>query len=326
MGTTYSKIQRMRIIAEVERFKAAGITKFDSLKALGVCRSTYYGWLQPQKVRFRKSSIMRLTDIERKAVIKQKKKQPQLSHRKISGYIRSDGFWVSPSSCYRILKALGWIESQKLRKAPWKVAHYEPYRPNQIWGEDWTIITISGQRYYLLTIIDYFSRYIVAWGIVKSVTQMEVRNLIALAHLSEKIDGKSNKPIIRFDRGSPNMAYSTQRLIKNLEMILSPGRAYRPTDNARQERWYRTVKQEEIYCYPTYPTDEIARYSLSKYIHEYNEERPHQAIWNFTPGFVHRHGNKSLIYAHYKEKVKFAKEQRIAFNRSRMRYYQSVSN
>ncbi|MGW8325977.1 MAG: hypothetical protein ACWGNI_09705, partial [Desulfobacterales bacterium] len=85
MGTTYSNIQRMRIIAEVERFKAVGITKFDSLKALGVCRSTYYGWLQPQKVRFRKSSIMRLTDIERKAVIQQKKKQPQLSHRKISG-------------------------------------------------------------------------------------------------------------------------------------------------------------------------------------------------------------------------------------------------
>ena len=326
MGAAYSNIQRMRIIAEVESFKAAGITKSDSLKALGVCRSTYYGWLQSKKVRFRKSSIMRLTDIERKAVIQQKKKQPQLSHRKISGYIRSDGFWVSPSSCYRVLKALGWVESQKLRKAPWKVAHYEPYRPNQIWGEDWTIITINGQRYYLLTIIDYFSRYIVAWGIVKSVTQTEVRNLIALAYICEKIDEKSNKPIIRFDRGSPNMAYSTQRLIKNLEMILSPGRAYRPTDNARQERWYRTVKQEEIYCYPTYPTDDIARSSLSKYIHEYNEERPHQAIWNFTPGFVHRHGNKSLIYAHYKEKVKFAKEQRIAFNRSRTRQFLSVSN
>jgi putative transposase len=146
------------------------------------------------------------------------------------------------------------------------VTHYEPFLPNQIWGEDWTILNINGQRHYLLTVIDYFSRYIVAWGIVTSVTQIEVRNLIALAYISEKIDGKSNKPIIRFDRGSPNMAHCTQRLIKNLELILSPGRAYRPTDNARQERWYRTVKQEEIYCYPTYPTDEIARYSLSKYI------------------------------------------------------------
>jgi hypothetical protein len=66
-------------------------------------------------------------------------------------------------------------------------------------------------------------------------------------------------------------------------------------------------------------TPEIARNSLSKYIYEYNEERPHQALWNFTSGFVHRHGNKSLVYALYKEKMKFAKEQRIAFNRSQMR-------
>jgi hypothetical protein len=85
------------------------MTKFDSLKVLGVCRLTFYGWLQPQKIRFRKSSIIRLRDTERKAVIKQKKKQPQLSRRKMSRYIRSDGFWVSPSSCYWILKALAWI-------------------------------------------------------------------------------------------------------------------------------------------------------------------------------------------------------------------------
>ena len=324
-GSTYSNVQRIRIISVIEKFKAGVITKTDSLKALGVCRSTYYGWLKPRNASSRRDSILRLTDAEREAVINQKKEQPQLSHRKISGYIRSDGFWVSPSSCYRILKALGWVESQKLREAPWKVAHYEPFQPNQIWGEDWTILTINGQRHYLLTIIDYFSRYIVAWGIVKSVTQIEVRNLVALAYIGENIDGKSNKPIIRFDRGSPNMAYSTRRLIENLELIMSPGRAYRPTDNARQERWYRTVKQEEIYCYPTYPTDQIARYSLAKYIHEYNEKRPHQALWNFTPGFVHRIGNRSLIYAHYKEKVKFAKEQRISFNRSKMRQFLSVS-
>ena len=182
-GTIFSSVQQTRIIDEIEKFKAAGIAKTAALKSLGVCRSTYYGWLQPCNTGFQRESILRLTDAEREAVIKQKKAQPQLSHRKISGYIRSDGFWVSPSSCYRILKALGWVESQKLGEAPWKVAHYEPYRPNQIWGEDWTILTINGKRHYLLTIIDYFSRYIVAWGIVKSVTQIEVRNLVALAYM-----------------------------------------------------------------------------------------------------------------------------------------------
>jgi len=52
------------------------------------------------------------------------------------------------------------------------------------------------------------------------------------------------------------MAYSNRQLIKDLKLILSPGRAYRSRNNTRQERWYRTVKQEEIYCYPTYPTSD----------------------------------------------------------------------
>ena len=154
------------------------------------------------------------------------------------------------------------------------LARYEPFRPNQIWGEDWTRLSIAGPRYYLLTIIDYFSRFIVVWGIVKSVTQREVQNLLPLVFMSEDIDQKVTKPMIRFDQVSPNMAHSTKRLIKDLEMLFSPSRAHRSTDNA----WYRTVKQEEIYCYPTYPTEQIARPPLEKYLYEYNEWRPHQAL------------------------------------------------
>jgi transposase InsO family protein len=324
-GARYTVIQRLRIIDEVKQLKAAGTKKTEALRAFGVCRSTYYGWLQTGMVDT-KASVQRLTDGERKAVIDIKKAQPQLSHRKISGYLRWDGIWVSSSSCYRILKALNWVQPQRMREAPWKVAHYEPFRPNAIWGEDWTILTIAGLRYYLLTIIDYFSRYIVAWGIVRSVTQKEVRNLVALAYMSERIDEKDHKPMFRVDKGSPNMAHSTKRLIKDLEMMLSPARAHRPTDNSRQERWYRTVKQEEIYCYPTYPTEDIARHLLDRYIHEYNDKRPHQALWNFTPGYVHRLANNSLLLELYKEQVQIVKERRITFNRSQRTAIASASN
>ena len=252
-GSFYSKTQRARIVDEIERLFARGITKTEALKTLGVCRSTYYSWLKDQNGKSKKPSVRRLTDAERQAVIEKKKDQPQLSHRKLSGYLRSDGVWVSSSSCYRLLKSFGWVLPQKLRSAPWKTPHYEPFKPNAIWGEDWTIINIAGGRYYLLTVIDYFSRYIVAWGVVKSVTQTEVGNLIALAYMDQGIEKSSNKPMLRVDRGSPNMAHNTRKLIKDLELVLSPSRAYRPTDNAIQERWYRTVKQEEIYCYPSYP-------------------------------------------------------------------------
>jgi transposase InsO family protein len=221
---------------------------------------------------------------------------------------------ISSSSCYRILKNLGWVEPQSLRQAPWAVSHYEPFRPNQIWGEDWTQLVIHSQRHYLLTIIDYFSRYIVAWGIVKTVTQREVKDLLVLAYLSQGLQSSSQKPLLRTDRGSPNLACGTKRLLGEFEIILSPGRTNRPTDNARQERWYRTVKQEEIYCYPEYPSIDAARYSLSDYIEQYNERRPHQALWNFTPGYVHCLGNKSKLLSQHRQMVESVKEQRRSIN------------
>ena len=199
-GDSYSGTQRVRIIDRVEGLKASGITKIQTLKTLGVCRSSYYGWQKRPHDPPRKPSIQCLTAAECAAIIEHKKREPQLSHRQISGHLRPDGFWVSPSSCYRMLKALGWVEPRSLREAPWKTARYEPFRPNQIWGEDWIMLSIAGTRYYLLTIIDYFSRFIVAWGIVKSVSQREVQNLLALAYMSEDIDRKVTKLMIRFDQ------------------------------------------------------------------------------------------------------------------------------
>jgi putative transposase len=313
-GATYSQEQRHRILEEVQRLRAQGFSISETLRGLGVCRSTYYVWLNPPTVRKKSAAVLRLTAEEQHAIIKKKKGEPQLSHRQVSGLLRQDGHWISPSSCYRRLKALGWVMAACLRTAPWKVARYEPFRPNQIWGEDWTILSITGLRHYLLTIIDYFSRYIVAWAVVKTVTQREVQALLALAYMSERIEHQHPKPIVRVDQGSPNTAIKTRRLIKDLEMLLSPARAYRPTDNARQERWYRTVKQEEIYCYPTYLSEEIARLCLAHYIDYYNEQRPHQALWNYTPGDVHRLGNKSQLLNHYRQMVQIAKERRRLVN------------
>jgi hypothetical protein len=237
-GVSYSPKQRQRIIEEVRLLHRTGVPKMKSLQGLGVHRSTYYGWLKEAETSLRMPSPLQLTPLEKEAVIQKKQQEPQLSHRQLSGSLRPEGHWISPSSCYRILKPLGWVSSSTLREAPWKVPRYEPFRPNQIWGEDWTILSIDHTRHYLLTLIDYFSRYIVAWGVVKTVTRREVQSLVALAYLSENLGASEPKPMLRADSGSPNMAHSTRRLIRDLEMMLSPSRASRPTDNSRQERWY----------------------------------------------------------------------------------------
>ena len=325
-GGGYSPEQRQRIIQEVESLYSQGTPKIEILKTIGVSRSTYYGWLRKELKASKATSIHALTDSEEQAVIEKKQAEPQLSHRQISGVLREEGYYISPSSCYRILKELDWVWPQSLREAPWKVPHYEPYRPNQIWGEDWTILTIEDQRHYLLTIIDYFSRYIIAWGVVPTVTQKEVQSLLTLAYLSEGLEHQKQKPILRADLGSPNTARNTKRLINDLEIILSLSRPHRPTDNARQERWFRTAKQDEIYCYPSYPSLEIARNSLANYIRRYNEKRPHQALLNYTPSFVHRLGNKTKLVNLYKQSVRIVKEQRIILNRLTKETYDACVN
>ena len=105
----------------------------------------------------------------------------------ISGLLRHQNVWVSSSSCYRTLKSKQLVWEWILREAPWTTAHYEPFRPNQIWGEDWTGIVIDGLRHYVLTLLDLFSRYLVAWGIFRTITQKHVKNLVALAIMSQSI-------------------------------------------------------------------------------------------------------------------------------------------
>lgn len=307
----YSPEQRERIVQEVEKCRAEGIPIRVVLEKLGVPRSTFYHWKSQGEAVTAKTPPNSLLPCEEEKIVALKMQEPHLSHRQISGLLRNDDVWVSESSCYRILKSVGLVWEWSLREAPWKKARYEPYRPNQIWAEDWTGLVIQGLRHYVLTILDVFSRYVVAWGIVKTVTQREVKNLVALAVMSEGIDSQEEKPILRTDPGSPNMAADVRLFLSEVGIRFSPGRVARPTDNARQERFYRTLKQEEIYCHLSYASLESARTSIARYIDYYNEIRPHQALFGYTPSQVHRVGNKSLLLEEYRLKVRQAQEVRL---------------
>lgn len=160
--------------------------------------------------------------------------------------------------------------------------------------------------------IDFFSRYLLAWAIVKTVTQREVTALVALAVLDQKLDEmeEGGRPWLRMDRGSPNTTRVTKEVIWELGMILSYGRVDRPTDNGRQERFYRTVKQEEIYTVLDYPSYPSARASIGDYLSYYNQKRPNQTLWNFTPAEVHRVGNKTVLRKYLEEMKEKAKLER----------------
>jgi len=80
------------------------------------------------------------------------------------------------------------------------------------------------------------------------------------------------------------MAADVRVFLKETGVGFSPGRTAGPTDNARQERFHRTLKQEKIYCNRDYLSLESARFAIARYIDYYNETRPHQALFKYTSG------------------------------------------
>lgn len=290
------KEQKQEIIRSVQEKKAQGMAVTSVLAELGIKRSTYYSWLRPRMVWARKPRLIMITPDEKLAIEGAKSAHPECRHRQIQGVLQRDGLYLSYSAVYGHLKAIGKVEPYKRRESPWDEPRYEVWRKHLMWGCDWTRLKLNGTRWYLLALIELFSRFIVAWDIVPTVNSGHVRRIYLAGLRNEGISRSNGQlPALRTDRGSPNTAYVTRDFFEILGADLSYARIRRPTDNAIMERFFGTVKQEEAYLVGNYPDDISAREEIGRYIEFYNNERPHQALWNFTPAYMHKINNKSNV-------------------------------
>jgi len=215
---------------------------------------------------------------------------------------------------YGHLKEQGQVEPYQRRAAPWKEPRYEVWQRNLMWGSDWTKLSVGGVRWYLLTVIDFFSRWIIAWEVVPTVNAGNVKAIYQRGLKSQRISIRSKtKPELRVDRGSPNTSGITQEFFQSLAVELSFARVRRPTDNALTERFYGSIKQEEIYLVGNYPDEISAKEEIGRYIENYHHCRPHQSLMNFTPAHVHQVNNKSRLMAELKEMKRKTREKRKAY-------------
>lgn len=298
--------QKQEVLSFVESERQKGRTLSEVLKHLQVPRSTYYRWLKRRAEKTNKVepriTVKTVTEKEHLKIDEMKDKHPEMRHRQIQGMLQLDGCYLSATSVYKRLKAQGKVEYYERRAAPWDEPLYEVIGANIMWGADWTQLRIGGRRWYLLNLIDFFSRYVVHFEIVQNVCARHITELYetGLAGLNITIDCP-NKPELRLDQGSPNTARVTKEFFKDINADLSFARVRRPTDNARTERFYRTIKQEEIYIVGDYQDEQTAKETIGEYIKWYNEKRPHQALWNYTPWLVHETNNKSFMRNTLKE-------------------------
>lgn len=315
-------VQKQAVLELVKRHRDEGRSVGEVLGSVGVARSSYYRWKKGEgEKKVERSSTYELTGEERGLIDEVKEQYPQYRHRRIQGMLQQRGVYLSASAIYRHLKELGQVEPYERRAAPWKTARYELWQRNLMWGSDWTKLSVGGVRWYLLTVIDFFSRLIVAYDVVPTVHAGAVKAVYQVGLKNQGISLHSEtKPELRVDRGSPNTSGVTQEFFETLGAELSFARVRRPTDNALTERFYGTVKQEEIYLVGNYPDEISAREELGCYIETYNQSRPHQALFNFTPAHVHQLNNKSVLLQELndikrktreKRKVYWAEKQKI---------------
>lgn len=316
-------IQKQGILDQVDQSLSSGRKLKDILIVLGIKTSTYYRWKNNlnkiEKPVLHPSDRMTsrsLTDEERSLILKTKDEHPQLRHRQIQGMLQLSGIYISASSVFTELKKHNLVEKYERRPAPWDEPFYEVIGADIMWGADWTQLRINNERWYLLNLIDFFSRKIIHWKILKTVTAIDVQDLYA-GGIGDFVDMPADwphKPELRLDQGSPNTAHITKQFFKDINADLSFARVRRPTDNARTERFYGTIKQEEIYLVGNYPDEQSANEEIGKYIEYYNNERPHQSLWNFTPNQIHEMNNKT-------ENLKMLKELKIKSWTKRKEYW-----
>jgi putative transposase len=153
-------------------------------------------------------------------------------------------------------------------------------RPNQVWSIDITYIRLSGGWMYLVAILDWFARYVVAW---------ELDQTLEIPFVLRSVDQAlaQNQPEIwNSDQGSHfTSPQYTQRLLDAGIPISMNGRR-RATDNIFNERLWRSVKYEEVYL-NDYQSPRETRFAISRYLNFYNHERPHQSLAYCTPGEVY---------------------------------------
>lgn len=276
---------------------------------LGLGSSKYYRWQERQGQANQHNGPLGkahwLRVWEKAAILAYARAHPGQGYRRLS-YLMLDEevVAVSPSSVYRVLQAAGLLQRWPRTASRKGQGFDQPTQAHQHWHIDMAYLNLGGTFYYLCSVLDGYSRYLVHWEIREQMTETEVE--IILQRAREKFP--TARPRIISDNGPQFIAREFKLFIRTCGMThvrTSPGY---PQSNGKLERWHKTVKGEAIR--PQTPlTLEEARRVVAKFVKYYNEVRLHSAIAYVTPK-ARLTGQDQLILAERQRKLAQARERR----------------
>ena len=278
---------------------------------IGINRSKYYDWRRRYgKTNEHNAWIPRdfyLTDREKRAIIAYYNDHLLEGYRRLTYMMMDDDIVaVSPSSVYRVLVNAGLLRRWNRKPSKKGTGFQQPLKAHEHWHIDISYINICGTFYYLCSILDGFSRYIVHWEIRESMTEADVE--IILQRAREKFPDA--KPRVISDNGPQFISKDFKEFIRISGMTHVKTSPYYPQSNGKLERYHRTVKGTCIRV-KTPLSLEDARDLVTDFVDHYNNKRLHSAIGYVTPKDKLQ-GRAEMILAERDAKLVAARECRKA--------------
>lgn len=319
MLTRYSAEQKAAVLQIVEEAVArTGWSVRRIVKRLGIARSVYYEWRERAVQR-------RLDDLvpggrclsavlaeEKEAVITYALAHPKEGYRRLAWMmVDADVAYVSPASVYRILTDADllyrWKRSCRTGEKP-----EAPTRPHQRWHTDIMYLRVADVWYFLVTVLDGFSRYVVHWELLTSMRAADVR--LVIQHALEA-NGVKNVEIVS-DNGSQFTSADFKALVRQFDLQHIRIRTYHPESNGTLERFHRSTR--EALAEQDLRNLARARTLVEEWVRHYNEERLHAALAYLPPAEYHR-GDPELRISERRQKLERGRTHREAVNRQRLK-------
>jgi len=276
-----------------------------------LARSRFYNWKDRYgKANEHNGKIPRdhwIEAWERQGIIDYHDKKPHDGYRRLAFMMLDDDeckVAVSPSTTYRVLSAAGRLDRFKKKPSSKGKGFNQPSAQHHHWHIDISYINAGGTFFYLCSVLDGYSRYIVHHELRESMTEAEVE--IILQRAREKFPGAT--PRIISDNGPQFIAKDFKTFIRDVGMTHVRTSPYYPQSNGKIERWHKTLKGDAVRVYCPKTRDE-AQKVIDNFVDNYNNRRLHSAIGYVAPADKLA-GREREIWADRDHKLEAARERR----------------